>query len=621
MFELIKDVTFSFFEGKDKDELEKPAKIDLSNIDLKVSGCSKVLSSANKLTLGSTNNDLIPPKADNTWEDIVLFFKYFKSKDYKKGSEVLNKVNYNNKIILQAILYFFTDKRDKMVELVCEDASLNDHFYQSKYKDMDDLRSYKDYLCKDYDLLAKGFIENLELRTLREINRSYGGNINESSFFNLKIKEILKKFDQKYTLMQCIVESILESEFQIQHEFDNEFFSNFFTLHGLALNDKGNPYKRDLSLKYWRMNKDDYSRGKYLAENTDAIFLDFILNPDKDYILTNLIVIFWTATKWFELYDELNFSPSKSSLKKDALNDMNKFMDEIRLFFFESLEANNRLSHGSKASSTSISLLKADYLLGKKANNKFNDGVYLVKSKQASKVNIGNSRIGFINGIGSSLEEAHNHVEYLDSLSTGVDISLVYNQTHGIYTDLVECCLGKYGELTEPVLHIISIFEDFDRSSGPGDEFLWVCHSQGAIHTYNALNIINEKNPDLSKKIKVLAIAPAKIILKSLCENSFNYISEDIVPYFDAKSLNKDNVVTLERHKLRLCKSTKEKDNLYNKMVLSAISVCNVTSLTSLAIKKLYNLTINQDHSFQSETYVSRIKDHLEEFIISHENK
>lgn len=63
-----------------------------------------------------------------------------------------------------------------------------------------------------------------------------------------------------------------------------------------------------------------------------------------------------------------------------------------------------------------------------------------------------------------------------------------------------------------------------------------ICHSQGAIHTFNALAQLPE---EIRKRIIVLAIAPAKIIPNALCYKSYNYASEnDLVPLAELAHAN-----------------------------------------------------------------------------------
>ena len=56
----------------------------------------------------------------------------------------------------------------------------------------------------------------------------------------------------------------------------------------------------------------------------------------------------------------------------------------------------------------------------------------------------------------------------------------------------------------------------------------WTVHSRGSIPLYNALERVSQ---DVQQKIIVLAIAPAKVIPKILCFDSFHYAStRDFVP-------------------------------------------------------------------------------------------
>ncbi len=140
------------------------------------------------------------------------------------------------------------------------------------------------------------------------------------------------------------------------------------------------------------------------------------------------------------------------------------------------------------------------------------------------------------NGMATSKEEALGHQAYLRKLSGDrLAVDFIYNHTNSAPVDLLEIfCLNYFGcsPITADLLQRSwQGFADYHKDN-PAKKILQSCHSQEAIHIYNAL----EASPqELRDRIIVVAIAPAKIIPKDLCYDSFNYASKnDIVPYGEA---------------------------------------------------------------------------------------
>ncbi len=156
--------------------------------------------------------------------------------------------------------------------------------------------------------------------------------------------------------------------------------------------------------------------------------------------------------------------------------------------------------------------------------------------------------IGFINGINNDFEEAQSYALRLSEYGGGVKISHVYNATHSILVDVAECALGYYGIETPPIQILQDQWEDFVAMHEPEEKFLQICHSQGALHVKNALLAVTES---IRKRIKVLAIAPAAIIPRELCCESWNYASmDDFVSLFDIEGMDlyADQLILLDRH-------------------------------------------------------------------------
>ncbi len=138
--------------------------------------------------------------------------------------------------------------------------------------------------------------------------------------------------------------------------------------------------------------------------------------------------------------------------------------------------------------------------------------------------------IGGINGINTSLEKCIYYASELQELAPEEEIQWVYNRSHGFFADLVRSFLYMLGYAPETSSLLRQQWDEFDQKNAdkPDAKFLQFCHSQGAIHVKNALA---SAPPHIRDRIIVVAIAPATIVPKHLCFQSFNYSSElDIVP-------------------------------------------------------------------------------------------
>lgn len=140
-----------------------------------------------------------------------------------------------------------------------------------------------------------------------------------------------------------------------------------------------------------------------------------------------------------------------------------------------------------------------------------------------------NGRIGFINGIMNDFASAYSKAIEISHLSGGFNVHGVHNATNGLATDIKECRLGKQGKITPPVWHLHKMWDDFflDESTDPNAKFLLICHSQGAIHTQNALRTYD---PELRQRIVVISVAGASTIDKNLCHSIHYLVSRDPVP-------------------------------------------------------------------------------------------
>jgi hypothetical protein len=101
---------------------------------------------------------------------------------------------------------------------------------------------------------------------------------------------------------------------------------------------------------------------------------------------------------------------------------------------------------------------------------------------------------------------------------------------------------------TRPVKLLKQEWEDYFKNCGDDGIIIHYCHSQGAIQTRNALRSLD---PELRKRIYVIAVAPAVYIDKDLCGQVVHLVSSrDPVPWIDfmGRMRNKDTIWVLDRH-------------------------------------------------------------------------
>jgi hypothetical protein len=137
------------------------------------------------------------------------------------------------------------------------------------------------------------------------------------------------------------------------------------------------------------------------------------------------------------------------------------------------------------------------------------------------------------NGMDNTLAQAKSSAEHIRSLTpNNMKIHGIYNHTNGKFIDGMEILTLNYpgySPITEDLL--ISKWIEFHEKhkDNPFAKILHICHSQGAVHTKNALMKLPE---EIRNRIIVVAIAPAEVVPRELCYDSFNYASKkDVVPY------------------------------------------------------------------------------------------
>jgi len=127
----------------------------------------------------------------------------------------------------------------------------------------------------------------------------------------------------------------------------------------------------------------------------------------------------------------------------------------------------------------------------------------------------------------------------------------VYNATHGRFIDLYECSLGLGHVATTPVQVLHKTWDNFFDTCPPDIKFLQNCHSQGAIHTKNALLSYSEEK---RQRILVVAIAPGAYIDPRTCARVVHYRVKnplrDFIPRIDraGAKMATGTIVDLKSH-------------------------------------------------------------------------
>jgi len=158
--------------------------------------------------------------------------------------------------------------------------------------------------------------------------------------------------------------------------------------------------------------------------------------------------------------------------------------------------------------------------------------------------------IGFINGMNTSFESARNSAIYISKLSGGHNVHAVYNATHGIAVDLIECHMGLTNRATEPVRQLHKMWNSFFERSSSNAQYLMVCFSQGVIHVRNSLL---DYPPELRERMIVVAIAPGGYIYQKCCSQVLHVRAKkhrDPIPRLDQRGSQRANetIVELDSH-------------------------------------------------------------------------
>ena len=201
-------------------------------------------------------------------------------------------------------------------------------------------------------------------------------------------------------------------------------------------------------------------------------------------------------------------------------------------------------------------------------------------------------RIGLINGMQNLKENAIDSAHHLSRLAGGLNVEGTYNNSHGAIGDAIEIFGANYwGYSPNTAAILTSTWTEFHNQNKekPELKYLQYCHSQGAIHVKNALIHAPQEIRD---RIIVVAIAPADIVPKKLCFNSLNFASKrDFV--------HCGKIAHSFFFKGALAKSSREAVAQHKELIL----------LDPHPNAPLF------DHSWQSPTFIKKIREIAEEYI------
>lgn len=160
-------------------------------------------------------------------------------------------------------------------------------------------------------------------------------------------------------------------------------------------------------------------------------------------------------------------------------------------------------------------------------------------------------QIGYINGIGTSLDQARFDAYcFSDNLASKHNICGIYSTTHGYATDLYVSLQAQNGIISEPVKLLLEQWNDFFLKHNKNERYLQLCMSQGVIMVDLALSLLPT---NLRERICVLAFAPACIIPNfENCQVIHFIKKEDTVP--NALALNR-NLITVDNPSVMLVDS------------------------------------------------------------------
>jgi hypothetical protein len=133
-------------------------------------------------------------------------------------------------------------------------------------------------------------------------------------------------------------------------------------------------------------------------------------------------------------------------------------------------------------------------------------------------------RICYINGVKNQFKDAVRSAQLISQASGGKNVHGIYNASQGFMADFSEYRWGVSGVATEPATLLLDLLERLAVEMGPYGRILLYCHSQGAVHTHNALRSLA---PEVRRQVTVVAIASPIHIPSDLCARTVHYCSKN----------------------------------------------------------------------------------------------
>ena len=130
----------------------------------------------------------------------------------------------------------------------------------------------------------------------------------------------------------------------------------------------------------------------------------------------------------------------------------------------------------------------------------------------------------------------------------GYRIELTHNITNGIPNDLCRSLFSLLGFQTGVVNDLHNKWTGHFQNNTPDSPFIEFAHSEGGINVNNALKAYD---PELRKRIHIIAIASAKTIDRKLCGSVMHFDSSgDFIQCVDmiGRIMHSETVETIPRH-------------------------------------------------------------------------
>jgi hypothetical protein len=213
--------------------------------------------------------------------------------------------------------------------------------------------------------------------------------------------------------------------------------------------------------------------------------------------------------------------------------------------------------------------------------------VFISKNFEIPGYSLKYGAIGGIAGINTSQLENEVYATNFHHMANQSHIYWTYNQSHGIAIDVLETWLLNYHGISAPAKLLLKNWKKFHKKhkDNPDAKFLQICHSQGASHVRNALELAPL---EIREKVIILAIAPAEVVPQKLCHASYNYASKRDIVYYGKILSHPDKL----------------KENLKNLEELIFLEPDESAPLF--------------DHAFQSPTFEKIIQKHVQDFILQY---